>query len=56
MLKSDEAIVTTLYQQLLASTGSGGSVTPIHFDAKAYHSSEIYKLREENGAKHAEYL
>ncbi|MGG3639964.1 T7SS effector LXG polymorphic toxin [Bacillus gobiensis] len=56
MLESDEAIVTTLYQQLLASTGSGGNVTPIHFDAKAYHNSEIYKLREENAARQAEYL
>ncbi|ALC83157.1 MULTISPECIES: ribonuclease YeeF family protein [Bacillus] len=56
MLESDEAIVTTLYQQLLASTGSGGNVTSIHFDAKAYHNSEIYKLREENAARQAEYL
>ncbi|MGG3573625.1 T7SS effector LXG polymorphic toxin [Bacillus gobiensis] len=56
MLESDEAIVTTLYQQLLASTGSGGNVTSIHFDAKAYHNSEIYKIREENAARHEEYI
>ncbi|NMD71532.1 hypothetical protein HHO41_14605 [Bacillus sp. DNRA2] len=41
-----ESYAKLLFQQLLESSTKNGAITPIHFDTKAYHNSEIYRAKK----------
>lgn len=42
-----ESYAKKLYNQLLVSSQKDGIVSPIYFNSKAYHSSEIYRMKKE---------
>ncbi|WP_147534925.1 T7SS effector LXG polymorphic toxin [Bacillus marasmi] len=41
-----ESYAKLLFQQLLQSSTKNGAISPIHFNSKAYHSSEIYRAKK----------
>nr|WP_281292929.1 T7SS effector LXG polymorphic toxin [Bacillus marasmi] len=41
-----ESYAKLLFQQLLQSSTKNGIISPIHFNTKAYHSSEIYRAKK----------
>ncbi len=45
--EGEEAYAIQLFGALLGATKQGSSISPIHFDAEAYHQSDIYKLKGE---------
>ncbi len=46
--ENDEYYAVTLFQQLIEATRQGGNtISPIHFNAEAYKSSDVYKLKEQ---------
>ncbi|WP_147534934.1 T7SS effector LXG polymorphic toxin [Bacillus marasmi] len=49
-----ETYAKLLFQQLLESSKKNGAISPIHFNTKAYHNSEIYRTKKaelEKGSK-----
>lgn len=46
--ESAESYAKKLFHQLSVSSQKDGIVSPVHFDSKAYHNSEIYRLKKEN--------
>ncbi len=42
-----ESYAKLLFQQLLDSSKKAGTISPVNFDSKAYHSSEIYRAKEQ---------
>ncbi|MED4039088.1 polymorphic toxin type 15 domain-containing protein [Niallia taxi] len=45
--EGEEAYAIQLFGALLGATKQGSSISPIQFDAEAYHQSDIYKLKGE---------
>ncbi len=45
--EGEEAYAIQLFSALLGATKQGSSISPIQFDAEAYHQSDIYKLKGE---------
>jgi len=45
--EGEEAYAIQLFSVLLGATKQGSSISPIQFDAEAYHQSDIYKLKGE---------
>lgn len=45
--EGEEAYAIQLFGALLGATKQGSSISPITFDAEAYHQSDIYKLKGE---------
>ncbi|WP_246140949.1 hypothetical protein [Bacillus marasmi] len=41
-----ESYAKLLFHQLLQSSTKNGAISPIHFNTKAYHSSEIYRVKK----------
>ncbi|TXC89525.1 hypothetical protein FS935_16725 [Metabacillus litoralis] len=55
--ENDEYYAVTLFQQLIEATRQGGNtISPIHFNAEAYKSSDVYKLKEQAEQQANEYL
>ncbi|WP_226668912.1 ribonuclease YeeF family protein [Metabacillus litoralis] len=55
--ENDEYYAVTLFQQLIEATRQGGNtISPIHFNAEAYKSSDVYKLKEQAEQQAIEYL
>ncbi len=54
--EGEEAYAIQLFSALLGATKQGSSISPIHFDADAYHSSDIYKLKGEAEAATLSYI
>lgn len=54
--ETEESFVLGLYGALTQATQKGKEASPVYFDAKAYHSSDIYKLKDEVEKGTAEYL
>ncbi|MDQ0221035.1 transposase [Peribacillus cavernae] len=54
--ESAETYLATLFGQLLASSSQGGTISPLYFDAKSYHNSEVYQLKDEAEKQKAAYL
>lgn len=52
----EQHFLMALIDQLLSATTQSGEVSTIHFDATAYHNSEVYKNSEEAEANTATYL
>lgn len=52
----DQQYLAGLFGQLLESSRQGNSITPVHFDAKAYKNSDIYKMKSEIENSSKEYL
>ncbi|MGG4491311.1 T7SS effector LXG polymorphic toxin [Metabacillus idriensis] len=53
---NDQHYLTGLFGQLLESSRQGTSITPLHFDAKAYKNSDIYKMKSDIENSSKEYL
>ncbi len=51
--ESAESYVNQLYQQILRSSNKDGITSPIYFNSKAYHNSEIFLLKKEQLEKWA---
>lgn len=43
----NQQIVVADYTALIGATGKGKSASPIHYDAKAYRTSEAYQLKDD---------
>ncbi|MGG0738459.1 ribonuclease YeeF family protein [Niallia taxi] len=54
--EGEESYVIQLFGALLSATSKGKSISPIHFDADAYHTSDIYKQMDEAEAATLSYL
>ncbi|MEI2466821.1 T7SS effector LXG polymorphic toxin [Niallia taxi] len=54
--EGEESYVIQLFGTLLSATSKGKSISPIHFDADAYHTSDIYKQMDEAEAATLSYL
>ncbi|WKB36042.1 T7SS effector LXG polymorphic toxin [Terrilactibacillus sp. S3-3] len=54
--ESDQQYVKKLFAELIEATRQGGDVSPIHFDAEAYHDSAVYQLQGEKEQETAAYL
>ncbi len=52
----DQQYLAGLFGQLLESSRQENSITPVHFDAKAYKNSDIYKMKSEIENSSKEYL
>lgn len=52
----EEQYARKLYEEVINATRHGGTVSPINFDADAYHSSEVYQMIETEEKRTAEYL
>ena len=52
----EEQFARKLYKEVINATRRGGTVSPIHFDAAAYHGSEVYQIIEEEKQRTAAYL
>ncbi|WP_187119053.1 LXG domain-containing protein, partial [Bacillus marasmi] len=51
-----ESYAKMLFQQLLQSSTKNGSISPIHFNTKAYHSSEIYRAKKPRSISKEEFV
>lgn len=45
--ENNQGLVVQLFGALMNATRKGGVVSPMYFDEKAYHESEIYQLKED---------
>ncbi len=54
--EGEEHYVQALYQSLMEATRQGSSISPIQFDAEAYHSSKAYQSMVEAEAQTNSYL
>lgn len=54
--EGEEHYVQALYQSLMEATRQGSSISPIQFDAEAYHSSKAYQFMVEAEAQTNSYL
>ncbi|MGG3640579.1 T7SS effector LXG polymorphic toxin [Bacillus gobiensis] len=54
--EANQAYVRDFFQQLTGATGKGNSVTPINFDAAAFHKSEVYQRKQKVEKQTDEYL
>ncbi|UOY87274.1 ribonuclease YeeF family protein [Bacillus glycinifermentans] len=54
--ETEESFVTGLYGALFTATQKGKEASPLYFDAKAYHNSDVYKLKDDVEKGTAEYL
>ncbi|MBM7605176.1 hypothetical protein JOC75_003199 [Metabacillus crassostreae] len=55
--ENDEYYAVTLFQQLIEATRQGGNtISPIHFNAEAYKSSDVYKLKEQAEKQAIDYI
>lgn len=54
--ETEERFVLGLYGALAQATQHGNEASPIYFDAKAYHNSDIYELKDEVEKGTSEYL
>ncbi|WKB36324.1 T7SS effector LXG polymorphic toxin [Terrilactibacillus sp. S3-3] len=54
--ESDEQYVAALFAELIGATRQGGDISPIHFDAEAYHDSAVYQSQGERERETAAYL
>ncbi|KAA6447354.1 ribonuclease YeeF family protein [Bacillus swezeyi] len=54
--ETEERFVLGLYGALAHATEHGKEASPIYFDAKAYHNSDIYELKDEVEKGTSEYL
>jgi len=54
--EGEEAYAIQLFSALLGATKKGSSISPIHFDADTYHSSDVYKLKGEAEAATLGYI
>ncbi|WP_454098470.1 T7SS effector LXG polymorphic toxin [Metabacillus sp. SLBN-84] len=52
----DQQYLAGLFGQLLESSRQGNSITPVHFDAKAYKNSDLYKMKADIENSSKEYL
>ncbi|MBM7541220.1 ribonuclease YeeF family protein [Amphibacillus cookii] len=52
----EQSFLMELFDELFRATLQGGDVSTIHFDANAYHNSDVYKNIEDAEAYTAEYL
>lgn len=52
----DQQYLAGIFGQLLESSRQGNSISPVHFDAKAYKNSDIYKIKSEIENSSKEYL
>ncbi|WHX24864.1 T7SS effector LXG polymorphic toxin [Virgibacillus halodenitrificans] len=51
-----ENIMVSLFSALLDATSQGSTISPINFDAQAYHNSDVYQMREDAQAQTDAYL
>ncbi|KKI89760.1 hypothetical protein WQ54_24775 [Bacillus sp. SA1-12] len=54
--EGDEQYVVALFGQLMEASRQGSTIQPIHFNAEAYKSSEVYQLKEQAEKQTSEYL
>ncbi|MDL4839501.1 LXG domain-containing protein, partial [Aquibacillus rhizosphaerae] len=54
--EEEESYAVRLFQSLQEATSQGGSISPIHFNAKAYHQSEVYQIKAEQERRTEAYL
>ncbi|WKB35367.1 T7SS effector LXG polymorphic toxin [Terrilactibacillus sp. S3-3] len=54
--ESDQQYVKELFAELIGATRQGGDISPIHFNAEAYHDSAVYQLQDERERETAAYL
>ncbi|WP_113929473.1 LXG domain-containing protein [Bacillus sp. P14.5] len=55
-LESSEQMITGLMRQLMDSSRQGNHISPLHFNAAAYYSSNAYQLTDEITAQTESYL
>ncbi|WKB37234.1 pre-toxin TG domain-containing protein [Terrilactibacillus sp. S3-3] len=48
--------MAALFAELIGATRQGGDISPIHFNAEAYHDSAVYQLQDERERETAAYL
>ncbi|MYL59331.1 hypothetical protein GLW20_17625, partial [Virgibacillus halodenitrificans] len=51
-----ENMMVGLFSALLDATSQGSAISPINFDAQAYHNSDVYQMREDAQAQTDAYL
>jgi predicted ribonuclease toxin of YeeF-YezG toxin-antitoxin module len=56
LTEGDEQYAITLFRQLQESSSQGAQFSPIHFNAKAYKTSEVYQLKKQVEQHAKEYL
>ncbi|MGG3571861.1 T7SS effector LXG polymorphic toxin [Bacillus gobiensis] len=54
--EANQDYVRDFFQQLTGATGKGKPVTPINFDAAAFHKSEVYQRKQKIDKQTDEYL
>jgi predicted ribonuclease toxin of YeeF-YezG toxin-antitoxin module len=54
--EGDEYFVETLLQQLQDATRQGNQLSPVHFNAKTFKTSEVYQLKKQSEIQAKEYL
>ena len=54
--EGEESYVIQLFGALISATSKGSSISPIHFDGDAYHTSDIYKQMDEAEAATLSFL
>ncbi|WP_257348170.1 ribonuclease YeeF family protein [Pseudalkalibacillus decolorationis] len=52
----DQQLVFGLFQEMMNATRQGNQISPIHFNATAYHTSEIYQLKRQAEQQSKDYL
>ncbi|WP_243291875.1 T7SS effector LXG polymorphic toxin [Bacillus sp. FJAT-47783] len=45
--EKNQGLVINLYRELMNATTKGGVASPMYFDEKAYHRSDIYQVKDE---------
>uniref|UniRef100_UPI001FAC7E14 RNase A-like domain-containing protein n=1 Tax=Bacillus sp. FJAT-47783 TaxID=2922712 RepID=UPI001FAC7E14 len=45
--EKNQGLVINLYRELMNATTKGGVTSPMYFDEKAYHRSDIYQVKDE---------
>ncbi|WP_243293108.1 pre-toxin TG domain-containing protein, partial [Bacillus sp. FJAT-47783] len=45
--EKNQGLVINLYRELMNATTKGGATSPMYFDEKAYHRSDIYQVKDE---------
>ncbi|TCP31225.1 putative ribonuclease toxin of YeeF-YezG toxin-antitoxin module [Scopulibacillus darangshiensis] len=54
--ETEQNYVGALYGALINATSQNGKISPLNFNAKAYHSSDIYKLKDKVEKNTKDYL